>query len=300
MDVQTGPWARDQYSLPIAVILISLNEEHNMEAVLDNLTGWAGEVFLVDSFSTDRTVEIALSHGVHVVRREFAGFGDQWNFALDQLPISMPWTMKLDPDERLTPDLKKAIAQAIASGRGDGMSFARRLWFMGQPLSVAQELTRVWKTGHCRFSDVLVNEHPIVRGTVVRVDGELEHHDSPNLHHWYEKQNRYSSAEALSAFRKGGLSDRPKLLGTSLQRRMWLKAHYRKVPFRYLLVFLYCLFGLGAWRAGKVGLMWARLRADVYRMRDYKLAEMTLQPHSDARRTTTAATPTENRTEQPA
>ncbi|NNF77790.1 MAG: glycosyltransferase family 2 protein [Rhizobiales bacterium] len=292
MNAQNRPWDRDQYSLPLAVILISLNEGHAMEAVLENLKGWAGEVFLVDSFSTDRTVDIALRHGVHVVQRKFTGFGDQWNFALDELPISMPWTMKLDPDERLTPELKRNIAQAMADGAGDGISFARRLWFMGQPLGVAQDLTRVWKTGCCRFSDVLVNEHPIVKGNVVRVAGELEHHDSPNLHHWFEKQNRYSTAEATGTFRNAALSDEPRLLGTPLQRRMWLKAHYRKVPFRYLLVFLYSLFGLGAWRAGKVGVMWARLRSDVYRMRDYKLAEMKMQ------NTSRAAGTTKNRTEQ--
>ena len=277
MSLQKRPWTRDAYSLPLAVVLLSLNEEHNMADVLANLKGWAGEVFLVDSFSSDRTVEIALGAGVHVVQRKFSGFGEQWNFALDELPISMPWTMKLDPDERVTPELKRAIAQATAEGRGDGLSFARRLWFMGRPLGVAQDLTRVWKTGRCRFSDVLVNEHPIVEGTVVRVAGELEHHDSPDLAHWYEKQNRYSTAEATAALRNDRLSDEPKLLGTPLQRRMWLKAHYRKVPFRYFLVFLYCLFGLGAWRAGRVGVMWARLRSDVYRMRDYKFTEMKMR-----------------------
>lgn len=299
MSTQNKPWTRDQYSLPLAVILISLNEEHALEGALENLRGWAGEVFLVDSFSTDRTVEIALSHGVHVVQRKFTGFGDQWNYALDELPVGMPWTMKLDPDERLTPELKRNIAQAIAEGGADGFSFTRRLWFMGKPLGVAHALTRVWKTGCCRFSNVLVNEHPIVNGTVAHVSGELEHHDSPNLHHWFEKQNRYSSAEALSAFQKAALADDPKLTGTPMQRRMWLKANYRKVPLRYFLIFLYCLFGLGAWRAGKVGVMWARLRADVYRMRDYKLAEMKLhapQPKPDAQVTE----PNKPRRQQPA
>lgn len=295
MSLQERPWPRNQYALPLAVVLISLNEEHNMEAVLSNLKGWAGEVFLVDSYSSDGTVEIALRHGVHVVQRKFAGFGDQWNFALDELPISMPWTMKLDPDERLTPELKRGIAQAIAEGAGDGLSFARRLWFMGRPLGVSQDLTRVWKTGRCRFSDVLVNEHPIVQGTVVQVAGELEHHDSPNLHHWYEKQNRYSTAEATGAFRRDGLSAEPALFGTALQRRMWLKANYRKLPFRYLLIFLYCLFGLGAWRAGRVGVIWARLRSDVYRMRDYKLIEMQGQTQREERGSRPAPSPKRGR-----
>ena len=84
--------------------MIARNEAHNMEAVLDNIAGWAKEVFLVDSYSTDATVDIAVKHGVYVVQRRFRGFGDQWNFALSALPISAPWTMKLDPDERLTPN----------------------------------------------------------------------------------------------------------------------------------------------------------------------------------------------------
>ena len=82
---------------PVAVVMISLNEANNMEAVLENLKGWAQEVFLVDSYSQDETVDIALRHGVQVVQRGFHGFGEQWNFALEQLPITAHWTMKLDP-----------------------------------------------------------------------------------------------------------------------------------------------------------------------------------------------------------
>ena len=94
---------------PVAVVMISLNEGHNLEAVLQNLAGWAQEVFLVDSYSQDDTVDIALRHGVQVVQRRFRGFGDQWNFALRELPITAPWTMKLDPDERLSDELKARI-----------------------------------------------------------------------------------------------------------------------------------------------------------------------------------------------
>jgi len=97
---------------PVAVVMITLNESHNMEAVLKNLEGWAQEIFVVDSFSRDDTVDIALRHGAHVVQRRFQGFGDQWNFALENMPISAPWTMKLDPDERLTNELKLQLAKA--------------------------------------------------------------------------------------------------------------------------------------------------------------------------------------------
>ena len=263
-------------SAPVAVVMISLNEAHNMQAVLQNLQGWAQEVFLVDSYSSDDTVGIALEHGVHVVQHAFRGFGDQWNFALRELPITAPWTMKLDPDERLTDEHKRSIVRAIALGDADGLELRRRLWFMGRPLPVRQTLLRVWRTGMCRFSDVLVNEHALVEGRIRCVRGDLEHHDSPDLHHWYDKQNRYSTTEAIAVHRQLPLSDQPRLLGTRLQRQMWLKRHIWKLPGRYTLLFLYHLLVMGAWRAGRVGWLWSRLRADVYRMHEYKRFEMKL------------------------
>lgn len=270
----SAPWTKG--TAAVAVVMIALNEAHNMEAVLANLRGWAQEVFLVDSYSSDATVDIAIRHGVHVVQRAFKGFGDQWNFALRELPISAPWTMKLDPDERISDALKREIARAIRDGGMAGIGFERRLWFMSRRLPVRQSLVRVWQTGRCRFTDVPVNEHPVVDGEVRQVAGELEHHDSPDLDHWLEKQNRYTTAEAIATFEGGRLADEPRLLGTALQRRMWIKKHFMKVPFRYGAMFLYHYLVLGAWRAGWVGYAWSRLRCDVYRLWEYKLREIRI------------------------
>jgi glycosyltransferase involved in cell wall biosynthesis len=261
---------------PVAVIMISLNEAHNMETALEGLKGWAQQVFVVDSFSADQTVDIALRHGVHVVQRQFRGFGDQWNFALSDLPITAPWTMKIDPDERISDQLKRAIEVAIAEDDADALSFNRRLWFMTRALPVKHPLVRVWRTGRCRFTDVLVNEHPVVTGRVRHLSVDLEHHDSPDLDHWLEKQNKYTTAEAVSAFNGHKLADTPRLLGTALQRRMWIKKHYMKFPLRYVAMFLYHYLVMGAWRAGWVGYAWSRLRCDVYRLWEYKLREMRI------------------------
>lgn len=256
-----------------------------MEAVLENLKGWAQQVFLVDSCSQDDTVDIALRHGVHVVQRRFRGFGDQWNFALQQLPITAPWTMKLDPDERLDDALKVNLAAAMQACVGEGLSLVRRLWFMSRPLPVRQTLTRVWRTGKARFTDVTVNEHPIVAGRVVHVEGELAHHDSPDLDHWLEKQNRYTTAEALIAHEQSALADTPRLLGSALQRRMWLKKNFHRVPCRFFLFFLYSWIMQGAWRAGWVGYAWSRLRADVMRLIAFKRREMEITGRLPAKRT---------------
>ena len=261
---------------PVAVVMISLNEGHNIEAILQNLKGWAQEVFLVDSYSKDDTVDIALRHGVHVVQRRFHNFGDQWNFALRELPITEPWTMKLDPDERLSAALKANLLAAMHANDCDGMTLDRSLWFMSRALPVRQTILRVWRTGHCRFTDVAVNEYPLVEGRIVKVRGELPHHDSPDLDHWLEKQNRYTTAEAVIAFKKLPLAERPALFGTPLQRRMWLKANFHRMPLRFLFLFLYYLLIEGAWRAGWVGVTWARLRADVMRIIEYKRWEIEL------------------------
>lgn len=264
---------------PVAVVMISLNEAHNMEAVLQNLAGWAQQVFLVDSCSADDTVNIALRHGVHVVQRRFKGFGDQWNFALNELPITAPWTMKLDPDERLTDELKGSLQQLFASGNQDGIVIQRRLWFMGAVLPVQQPILRGWRTGACRFTDVAVNEHPLVDGRISYASGYLEHHDSPDLDHWLTKQNRYTTAEAVSQFEGRALALPPRFFGSALERRMWFKRNFWKVPGRYVILFLYHLLVVGAWRAGRVGWAWARLRTEVYRLWEYKRLEMDRLGH---------------------
>ena len=97
----------------IAVVFITLNEQENIKNALENLKGWANEVFIVDSFSSDKTLDIAKEYGAYVLQNKFKGFGDQWNFALKNLPITSPWTMKLDPDENLTEKLSFILDKVI-------------------------------------------------------------------------------------------------------------------------------------------------------------------------------------------
>jgi hypothetical protein len=263
-------------SAPVAVVMISLNEGHNMEAVCQDLAGWAQEVFLVDSYSQDDTVDIAMRHGVHVVQRRFRGFGDQWNFALRELPITAPWTMKLDPDERLSEQLKQEIIDTLEGTNTAGFFLSIRLFFMQRPLPVRLRLLRLWRTNKATMSEVLVNEHLQVIGKLAGLRHDIEHHDSPDLEHWLDKQNRYTTAEAITAYRKLPLAATPRLLGNTLQRRMWLKTNFYRLPFRYLLLFLYHWIWQGAYRAGWVGYAWARLRSDYMRLIEYKRREMEI------------------------
>ncbi|AWB33028.1 glycosyltransferase family 2 protein [Orrella marina] len=261
----------------LAVVLITLNEGHNLRRCLDQIIGWASEIYVLDSYSSDDTVDIALEYGATVYQRRFRGFGDQWNFALRTFPITSAWIMKLDPDEIVTDELKASISTITdSSDSPDAIKLRLQLYFMGKSLPVFLEMTRVWRTGSCNFSGVDVNEHLLVQGKIAIAGGIIEHRDSPNLDHWIRKQNKYTTAEAKSQYEQKSLSVEPKLFGSALERRMWIKRNFWKVPGRYKLLFLYHYLYLGTWRAGRVGWIWSHLRTEVYRTWEYKKYEMDL------------------------
>ena len=119
----------------------------------------------------------------------------------------------------------------------------------------------------------------------MNVPGELEHHDSPDLEHWLEKQNRYTTAEAITAFKNSPLADRPLLLGTPLRvRHVDEKGILPQAALSVHPVLLLQLPLAGAWRAGWVGYAWARLRSDVMRLVEYKRKEMEITERLPAQR----------------
>lgn len=250
----------------LTVLFITLNEGYHIGAAIDNVMDIAEEIYVVDSGSTDRTVAIAESKGAKVVYHKFEGFGAQWNFALS-LSIKTVWTMKMDPDERLSENLKAELREALKTGRKDiGFSFDRVLWFMGR---LKAEVLRVWRTGECRFTDVSVNEHPLIAGRWCKLQGVMEHLDSKDLTDWFAKQNNYSLREAVQRYHGEQLPARPRLWGNRLEHRMFLKWLCRRLPMRYLIGDLYNFFWRGAWRSGLHGWRWVKCREMVTRMCEY-------------------------------
>lgn len=258
----------------IAVIMITLNEGHYLEDMIKQLNGWASEIFVLDSFSKDNTIEILKKYKVFYQQRKFTNFGDQWNYALNCFKIKSEFTMKMDPDERLTKKLKIEITNNLNINNFDGYSFDRVLFFMGKELPIKQEVTRIWRTGKAKFTDVLVNEIPIINGSVHKLDSTLLHMDSPNLEHWYSKQNKYSTSEAVAKLKKKDLFFKPTIFGNKNNKRMWFKKNFSNIPFRFFLLFLYYYIFKGLFMAGKEGFIWSHLRSEVMRMREYKYYEM--------------------------
>src|SRR3982751_4699516 len=100
---------------PVCAIVLAYNEERNLPDCLASLEGWVDQLFVVDSGSTDRTVAIARAAGAVVVEHAFEHYGAQRNWAIDHLPITSPWTLHVDADERITPELRASITAALAT-----------------------------------------------------------------------------------------------------------------------------------------------------------------------------------------
>ena len=263
--------------LPITVIMLTLNEEFNLPGAIESVKGWAEEIYVVDSCSIDRTVDIALEREIGIVQRPFTNYGDQWNWALEHLPIKTEWVLKLDADERISNELRNEIREVLSTETKEAAFVVPvRLWFMGKPMNPKILVERLWRKNKARFSDVIVNEHLIVDGETGSLQHFIEHHDSVDLHHWYDKQNRYTTMEAIMRVRGDSLSATPKLFGSSLERRMYLKKIFFRVPFHLQLMWLYDVFVRGAIRDGLLGLRWARLRIEYSRAIELKIKEIQI------------------------
>src|SRR5579862_6860627 len=149
---------------PISVIIPTLDEERNLYQTLEAVAGWADQIFVFDSFSHDRTLEIAGSFEVSVVQRVFDDFATHKNWALDNLPLRNEWVLFLDGDERVTPQLRTEISEVIARSDGlNGYYIARKNYFMRHWIRHAGMYPdwqlRLFRRGTGRYEDRKVHEH---------------------------------------------------------------------------------------------------------------------------------------------
>jgi glycosyltransferase involved in cell wall biosynthesis len=272
---------------PITVIILTLNEEANLEAALDSVKGWASAVFVVDSFSVDRTVDIALARpiaeNVRIVQHPFENYATQWNWALDVLPIETDWVLKLDADERVPKAFKEEFKRiACDSGRLEvAYFFRRRIYFLGQPLrwggTGSNWDIRIWKLAYARFEERSVNEHLIVKGGPVGfMRSMIEHHDSKDLTEWLSKQNRYSSMEARIRIDGEHPSTVARLFGSKHERTNWLRSFYYKIPCRNILLFFYMAIVRFGFLDGANGIRYSYVRAMIRSWSDLKVVEHRL------------------------
>jgi glycosyltransferase involved in cell wall biosynthesis len=194
----------------LSVILITRNEEANLDDCLASLEGIAQQVVVVDTNSSDRTLEIAQNHGATIAQpHDWPGFGPQKNRALDL--ATEEWVLSLDADERLTPALRSEILTAIHhSAHVDCFAIPRLSWYCGRFIRHSgwspDYVDRLFRRGTARFSDDLVHERLIPNGTVAKLENPMLHYSFMNYSQVLQKLDRYSTASAEQAFAKGKTS----------------------------------------------------------------------------------------------
>jgi glycosyltransferase involved in cell wall biosynthesis len=210
----------------VTIVILTFNEEQNLPHALDSICGWAQQVCVFDSFSTDRTVAIARERGCIVRQHRFEDFGKQRNAALDELPISTEWVFFLDADEWLPQDFKDELATFIAANpRENGFYCKRRLLWMGAWIRHGYYPTwilRLFRRGRGRCEERSVNEHLIVEGTTGFMSSDFMHEDRNGLGRWVDKHNAYATREAALI----GANSEPgetSPFGTQAARKRWMR-----------------------------------------------------------------------------
>jgi glycosyltransferase involved in cell wall biosynthesis len=189
---------------PLSAVLITRNAAAVLEPCLDSL-GFADEIVVVDSSSTDGTIDLARRKGARVVQKEWLGFGRQKQFAVEQ--ASHDWVLCLDADERVSSELARSIAAALAAPVSPVYRMARRNRFLGRWLSHGEGYPdwspRLFNRLNARWSDDLVHEKVLFAVTPGTLDGDLMHDSSDDLAAYLDRQNRYTTLAARQAFEQG-------------------------------------------------------------------------------------------------
>ncbi len=280
--------------LPVSVLIPAKNEQANLPACLESVAR-ADEVFVVDSQSSDRSIEISESYGAKVVQFHFNGrWPKKKNWALDNLPFSNEWVLIVDCDERITPELWDEIATAIQNPEYEGYYLNRKVFFLGKWIQHGGRYPdwnlRLFKHKTGRYEnlgteeirntgDNEVHEHVILQGKAGYLKNDMLHIDFRDVFHWLERHNRYSNWEArvylniLTGKDESGTIG-ANLFGDAVQRKRYLKKTWVRLPFKPLIRFILIYIVQRGFLDGKPGYIYARLMSQYEYQIGVKLYEL--------------------------
>ncbi|MBD1879294.1 glycosyltransferase family 2 protein [Coleofasciculus sp. FACHB-T130] len=280
--------------LPVSVLIPAKNEQANLAACLESVAR-ADEVFVVDSQSSDRSIEISESYGAKVVQFHFNGrWPKKKNWALDNLPFNNEWVLIVDCDERITPELWDEIATAIQNPEYEGYYLNRKVFFLGKWIQHGGRYPdwnlRLFKHKTGRYEnlgteeirntgDNEVHEHVILQGKAGYLKNDMLHIDFRDVFHWLERHNRYSNWEArvylniLTGKDESGTIG-ANLFGDAVQRKRYLKKTWVRLPFKPLIRFILIYIIQRGFLDGKAGYIYARLMSQYEYQIGVKLYEL--------------------------
>lgn len=250
--------------ISVSVVILTYNEERNISQALNSVCGWA-QVFILDSLSKDRTIEIAKRFDCVVFEHPFENYAKQRNFALDHLPIQTEWVLFLDADEWLPADIKEEISNLIhGNPEENGFYIKWRFIWMGKWIKHGYYPTwilRLFRYKKARCENRGVNEHLVVDGKIGYLKCDFIHEDHKDVTEWISKHNRYATMEAmeLNKMNEDAKYIDSRFWGTQTQRKRWLRYRiFNNLPplLRPFLYFFYRYIVRGGFLDGKDGFIY--------------------------------------------
>lgn len=188
----------------LSVTIITLNEERNVRDCLESVR-WADEIIVVDSGSTDRTIQICLEYTDRIWTNPWPGMNEQKRVALNH--AAHPWILNIDADERVSDDLRGHILRVLETQDADGYRFPRKNYFLGRWMKhggwYPDHVLRLFRKERGRYAGIDPHDKVVVEGKVRTIPAPLVHHTYSSLSQYVSRQNAYSNASAEALVRQG-------------------------------------------------------------------------------------------------
>ncbi|MCD8304103.1 MAG: glycosyltransferase family 2 protein [Prevotellaceae bacterium] len=276
--------------LDISAIILTFNEERHIRRCLRNISDFAETIYVVDSFSTDRTLEIARQFdNVVILQNKWVNYATQFNWALQNAPVKTTWVLRLDADEYLTPELKLEIEERLPTlpEKYSGVVFTRRRVFLGRTIRRGMpqvKLLRLFRYGMGICEVRMMDEHiQLTEGEAIEFEHEFADDNLYNLSLWAQKHIGYAIREAVDMLdielnlTGAAETDEDKRISAQASRKRMRKHQYVKQPlfWRAFGYFLYRYFIRLGFTEGKEGFLWHFLQGWWYRtLVDAKIYEI--------------------------
>ena len=282
----------------IACIILTKDEALHIERCIRSAQQVCRDIWVIDSYSQDKTCQLAERLGAHVVQHPFTYQAEQFNWAIDTLPIHNAWIWRLDADEIISEHLAQLVDAQLPTWADsiNGVYVNKQIVFMGHALKhggwYPAPQIKIVRRGCGRSEDKLMDEHLVVLGgETVYCDGDQTDWNLHDIDWWWQKHLGYVQREARNMLAMEqqqlgateGEAVQARLWGTNAERKRWMKRVYAHCPLyvRPVIYFLFRYIVLGGWLDGYAGWYWHTRQGLYYRLLvDRELSKLRKEQHN--------------------
>ncbi len=265
--------------VPLTVIVLTFNEEKNIDICLSSIAGWASEIIVVDSGSTDKTLILAEKYTKNIYQHPFDNYASQRNWALENCTISNEWIMNIDADHEVSQTLKDEVSTHFSNGFPadiKGFMASRKTMFLGRWIKRGGHYPIyhgvIFKKGFGYCEHKLYDQHFVIEGKSLLLKGDIIDTITDSLTNFTERHNKWATLEAIDAINLKSQQDgdnniKPNKNGNPMEQRRYMRLKYYNMPifWRSVSYFLYRYFFKLGFLDGKEGLIFHFLQGFWFR-----------------------------------